>query len=503
MRWHLTFGLVLLSLITSAQLQQQIEQLSQQYGLMGISVSAICNGDLIESYHDGIRDNTRSLPVNDNTLYRFASVSKLVTAMALMQLYDNGLFQLDDDVNTELGFSLRNPSHPNVPITYRMLLSHTSGIRDGSGYSGFLSATFSNPGNPPFTSQLLVPSGTYYTTNMWGTQAPGTYFSYSNANYGVIAMLIEKLSGQRFDIVAKTQTFNPLGISGSFNLNDITDINDVAVLYRNVSGNWVAQADNFQGIAPSVIDYSNYNLGTNGFMFGPQGGLRISSTDLTKIMKVLVNQGQWNGVQIIEPSTIQLMLTAQWTYNGSNGNNYYGLFQSWGLGVHLITNTVGEDVIYPSVPLVGHAGEAYGLISDFYFDPATGNGFSFATNGSWSGYALGLTSAWYRVEEDLFNILYQNHYIPCMQSAAVPENNSVSLITFPNPANSILYVRTKHLSGLVLLEVLDMTGKLMTSITEITNCETFSISTENLASGLYILRLTHSNGVSDSRFIKQ
>jgi CubicO group peptidase (beta-lactamase class C family) len=422
-----------------AQLQTAIESIKSHYNLMGISVVSACNGEVTGSYHAGYKDYARSLYVDDSAMYRIASISKLVTATGLMTLYDQGLFSLDDDVSDYLGFAFRNPSWPQVPITFRMLLSHTSSFQDGSGYSSFLSATYGSV-NPPIIQALTLPGGTYYSTNMWRTEKPGTYFVYSNANFGIVATLIERLSNTRFDIFMKNRILDPLGIAGSFNVSDIKNINNVAVLYRKSGGAWVAQIDNYQGVAPSPIDYSGYTLGTNGFIFSPQGGLRCSALDLAKIMLLHTNGGVFEREQIVSSETLAEMHTPQWTYNGSNGDNYYGLFRSWGLGVQITTNTIMGDIVYPNVQMFGHAGEAYGLVSDLYFDPVKRAGVIFLTNGAFNGYAYGTNSAFYRVEEAVFNATHQGDYVSCNSTDLLhTENLNVSI--FPNPTIGITNIQ--------------------------------------------------------------
>lgn len=92
---------------------------------------------------------------------------------------------------------------------------------------------------------------------------PGTYFSYSNINFGLLGTLIESLSGERFDKYMKRVVLDPLGIKGSFNIDDIEDVSNIAVLYRDDE----PTVDNFKGVKPAPRDYSKYKLGTNGFLF--------------------------------------------------------------------------------------------------------------------------------------------------------------------------------------------------------------------------------------------
>ncbi len=93
-----------------------------------VSSCIIINDSVVWSKAYGIYDIENNKPATPDTLYLMASISKTVTATALMQLYDQGLFDLDDDVNNFLPFSLRNPNFPDIPITFRMILSHRSSL---------------------------------------------------------------------------------------------------------------------------------------------------------------------------------------------------------------------------------------------------------------------------------------------------------------------------------------------------------------------------------------
>lgn len=230
--------------------------------------------------------------------------------------------------------------------------------------------------------------------------------------------MIESISNQRFDEYVKEHILDPLIIAGSFNVNHIEDINKVAVLYRKISGSWVAQADNYQGIQPIHGNLNGYMPGTNGLRFAPQGGLRISAPDILKIFMALSTDGSYNGIQILEPETTEMMRSEEWLYDGSNGNDYYGLFKSWGLGVHRITNTPNSDMVLSiSDFMFGHPGEAYGLVSDVYMDPEQGLGLAFITNGCGVGYEMGDESAFYTVEKEIFDVVSDElEYASCLLS---------------------------------------------------------------------------------------
>ncbi len=386
---------VSLSLLTGQTLDQKLQSIKTTYQLAGLSVAVVKNDSIVFNGSYGLRDIQRNLPVTDSTIYRIASISKTITAAALMILYDRGLFQMDDDVSFYLPFVLRNPNYPNEVITIRKILNHTSSLRDGTGYDGFLSATYNNT-PPPHLQSLLKQGGAYYSSDMFSSsRGPSSgYFTYANINYGVAGTLVENISGERFDLFVKREIMDKLGVNASFNIQHIQNINNVAVLYRKSGSSWVPQADNYNGVMPPPRDLSSYSIGTNGVIFGPQGGLRISSQSLAKFMMMLMNNGVYNGVRILSDTTAQMMRNVSWVYNGSNGNNYYGIFNNYAAGCHRTTELLPGEILY------GHPGEAYGLISDMYFSTVKDYGIVFITNGGVWGY--GTYSGWYNVEEDVY-----------------------------------------------------------------------------------------------------
>ena len=418
-------------------LSSRLQAIRTQYKLAGISVTATKNGKIVAVGSAGLADVARSVAVTESTMYRIASISKTVTATALLQLYEQGKFNLDQDVSPYLGFALRHPSYPDVPITFRMLLSHTSSVQDGTGYDSFLSASVGS--SPPPISSVLVPGETFFTPNIWRSNRPGTYFAYTNLGFGIVGTLVEAISRERFDQYCLNHILKPLGLKGSFNVNDLQNIGNVAVLYRTSGGSWIPQADNYGGIKPAPRDLSSYVIGTNGTAFGPQGGLRISAKDLAAFMIARMNGGVYQGVRILADSTARLMNTSVWTYNGSNGDNYYGLFRKWGLGTQITTNAPMGDIVVAGKIMAGHAGEAYGLISDAYCE-LTNNEFGivFMTNGRDGSYRPGSTSAFYDVEEAVYSETYKliNEIVTNVpeRRSSTPSGFSLEQ-NYPNPFN--------------------------------------------------------------------
>jgi hypothetical protein len=99
-------------------------------------------------------------------------------------------------------------------------------------------------------------------------------------------------------------------------------------------------------------------------------------------MLMLMNHGRYKEMQILQYSSIAQMLGPEWRFDGSNGDNFGGLMCEWGLGVHRITHTTDKLINTPE-PLrwCGHFGDAYGLFSGMFFDPASKNGFVYIISG--------------------------------------------------------------------------------------------------------------------------
>ena len=228
-----------------------------------------------------------------DTKFRIASISKLITAIGVWQLIERGAIDPETDVSRYLGFILRNPAYPDTPITVRMLLSHTSSIREGGGKPGTYNIPYGHP-----VSEFFTEGKPYYNPNCWAPagEAPGVFFAYCNMNYCLLGTIIENVSGERFDRYMTDHVFAPMGLSCGFNVAVMSHEAQaqVGTLYRKlnaageedgVNGVWTAQQDDFTAGYPNQ-NYSDYVIGTNGSLFGPMGSLRISMNELCKIMQM-------------------------------------------------------------------------------------------------------------------------------------------------------------------------------------------------------------------------
>ena len=351
------------------------------------------------------RNKNWNLPVTSESRFRVASISKIFTAAGYMKLVEEGKINLDEDVSRYLGFTLRNPTYPNKIITSRMLLSHTSSIRD-----------YPTP-YVPFKSNV---KSFFTSADCWTRgKAPGSYFSYCNLNYVLLATITEKVSGQRFDKYMTKNVLKPLDIKGSFNLRDFSssDLQKMGTLYRKTkgeSGRYYAQIDDRPIDLPSASLLSSYRPGTNAGIFSPQGGLRISPDELAHMLEMLLGQGKFKGREILKPATVQLMEKPVWKYNPAqpNGNIENDSIESYGLALQYFSGN-GSTRPAPNRPdfdLIGHLGEAYGFIGGLMWQPGTKNGFIFLQNGFATDYKhnKGRYSRNYRWEENFMKTIIEN-----------------------------------------------------------------------------------------------
>ncbi len=384
-------------------LLEELKEVFDKNQLMGMSVLLIAHGDIVWEGSFGLADSSRQIPISEKTIYRVASISKSITAAALMQLWEEGKVDLDADVSQYLGWFLRHPNFPNETISLRLLLNHRSSIRDGSGYGNFSRDMIDQKLD---IKELFLPDGAYYTEDMFAKEAPGDFFSYTNCTWGIIASIIEKVSDKRFDVYCRQHIFEPLGMQASFNVLDLPNLDELAPLYRFKDSIWIAQADDYKGKAPDPRVDDSYKSGQNGLIFGPQGSLRSSARDLATFAFMIMNGGEWQGKRILEKETVDLMTSDHWTFDGVNGDTWSDFFLSYGFGIHRITNKDSSDIIFPDRKMMGHPGIAYGLLSDMYFDSNSQSGIVFITNGSKKSFEYGKNTTFYQVEEDVFEKVF-------------------------------------------------------------------------------------------------
>jgi len=354
----------------------------------------------------GYADLATGRKVTADDPVRIASISKLVTTLGVMRLVEAGKLDLDADASTLLGWRLRNPAFPQVPITLRLLLSHRSSLTDAAGY-------WQTPLGGELRDILKDPRA-------WDTRhAPGAYFRYANLNFPLVAQIMERATGERFDRLMARLVLRPLGIDACFNWALCSDATAArAVVLYDADGKPVK--DDHHGRKPACpvtpasdgsCDLSRWRAGENGALFSPQGGLRISARGLARIGRLLLGDGSIDGKRLLQPSSIQAMTTPEWQYRPGNGLTYEedtggddaGFFCRYGLAVQTLATPVQgcrDDPFGDGVARVGHSGSAYGLQAGLWLDRKGGTGVVWFATGM-PDERLGGKSAFSAAEEAL------------------------------------------------------------------------------------------------------
>lgn len=345
---------------------------------------------IIASGARGLADRARGRLLTIDDPVRIASITKLVVALGVMRMVEQGRLDLDRDISDYLGWSLRNPAFPDRPITLRLLLSHRSSLRDEIDYAIPLGTALRDALADPRAFDAAHP--------------PGGHFRYANLGFPVIASAMERVSGERFDRLMAGLVLRPLGLDACFNWTTCSDAAiGRAVVLTAPDGSVIR--DDLGGrrpdcavLAPSGCDLSNYALGSNGALFSPQGGLRVSVRDLTVIGRLLLDDGG----QFLRPESIRALTAPAWTFDGANGDIESGFYCAYGLAVQRlpVAREGCRDDLFRGRIMFGHAGDAYGVRSGLWIDRATGTGIAYFATGNGDDPPRG-RSAYRAIEEQL------------------------------------------------------------------------------------------------------
>ncbi len=327
--------------------------------MSALSAAIIKDNKCIWAKGFGLYDRENNKENDEETIFLVASISKTFAATGLMQLYEKGYFDLDDDVSDYLPFYLINPNYPEIPITFRMLFSHQSSLAtDREDSPNFLTRIFPGglkiEGYPyPFLKDYLTPYGINYKPQVWTNSPPGGEMHYANIGYGLMGYLVEILSGKSFEKYCYENIFKPLGMdNSSFSFSNL-ESNKVAVPYEFISGEYCP-----------IIHYD--------LLDSPAGGLRTSVMDLSHFLIAHMNNGVYENIRILNEDTIAEMHSIQ--YPREDGYQYGLGFQIW------------EK---PTDIYIGHTGGLYGVATKMVFRLSDKIGVIFFTNKEiWNNYEI-------------------------------------------------------------------------------------------------------------------
>ncbi|MEQ8703323.1 MAG: serine hydrolase domain-containing protein [Phaeodactylibacter sp.] len=324
-----------LTVNSQEELEEKLKIEMEDNDLTSISYCVVKNDKILYSNAQGFADKANNKLATDNTRYLVASISKTITAVALMKSLEENSISLDDDINQYLPFSVRNPDFPDIAITYRMLLSHTSSISDDfqnnldlDCYGDDCSMTLEQ-----FFNDVFLSSGQFFSANNFSNNQPGTSEDYSNLASALVGYLVERISETPFDVYCKNNIFTPLGMTKTEWRLSNTPIEELAVPYSS-------------DITSANPHYT--------FPDYPNGGLRTTVLDLSQFLRAVIQNGTLNSVEILSMAGMLEMKTLQFGSSEQCLSFYY------------------ENINNKSV--LGHSGGEKGTTTEMYYDTNSGIG---------------------------------------------------------------------------------------------------------------------------------
>ncbi|WP_229221098.1 serine hydrolase domain-containing protein [Dyadobacter endophyticus] len=318
----------------------------------GLAAAKVENGKISWTRYYGFQNMEQKIPVSDSTVFHIASISKTVTAAAVMQLEAKGYFKLDDDINRYLPFQVVNPSFPAAPITFRQLLRHRSSIADNMDYLlPFWENQYKGADIPlgTFLADYLSAGGKHYHANKnFAGAEPGSRFEYSNIDFALLGYLVERIAKMPFDQYCKTHLFAPLEMHHTSWFLETLEPYRLAVPYQ---------------YSDSLGQYQKLPQGK--YPDYPAGQLRCTVSDLAKFLACWSNDGTYDGKRVIEARSVQSLTPKDMTLG----------FHTWFM---YLLNT--------ETPAYSHSGHGPGISTYMLYDPFSKKGLIILMNGELSDY---------------------------------------------------------------------------------------------------------------------
>jgi len=417
----------------STDIDNQINNAMNSEHMPGVSTVIVKDGQIVWIQSYGYANTDNSVPYSNTTPQILASISKVFTGVALMQLFEDGEFQLDDNINNHLPFDITIPGYESTDITFRMLLTHTASIADTDVMDNY----YNWSGDPTITLSDCIEryfslEGTDYSEfDNFIDEQPGTMYEYSNMGTALEGYLVELISEMPFYEYCNQNIFTSLSMD-----------NTRWFLSEYTNTNILANPHEYTGEFEPIDNY--------GFADYPNGMLHSDVTDLANFMITVLQGGSLNGQAILSEETLNNMFTLQVPdIDPLQGLQFY------------------KETFYPvsgAVTLWGHGGAEAGINTEMYFDHDNNMAIAVLVNGE-----EGATS--------VFEILYDyglTHTTTGMDKLLVKEGN----LLYPNPANGI--IRFHKLGD---YKIYDLSSKLLKTFTNVSQA-----NVSDLEKGIYLIK---------------
>lgn len=303
-----------------SNIDKLLEQEVKSRNIPGAVALIVHNGKVVYHKAFGYSDVEKKTALKKDDIFRIASQSKAITSLAVMMLWEEGKFLLDDPVSRYIpefknakvlkSFNKDDSSYTAVPstreITIRHLLTHSSGIDYAVIGSAEFKAIYAKAGIPSGigNDHDVLADKMKLLGGMPLKHEPGERFTYG-LNTDVLGYLVEIWSGMPFDQFLKTRIFDPIGMKDTYFYLPKSKHNRLVALHGNKDGKvYKLKSAAYDALA---TDYPKLE----GTYFSGGAGLSSTAEDYAKFLQLFLNGGEFNGTRLLGRKTVQLMLTDQ------------------------------------------------------------------------------------------------------------------------------------------------------------------------------------------------
>jgi len=346
---------------TKAELEAYLNQLVASGNPPGVSVLVVKDGEVVYSNAFGYADGPHQVKATPDTVYHWWSMTKIPTAIAVMQLQEQGKLNIDDQVTQYLPwFEVQYPSATSIPLTIRHLLQHSSGLPDTvPAMIGWVHYDDVTPNQTEVVKKYLPEFNTIKFE-------PGTQAVYSNLNYMVLGAIIEAVSGQTYESFITENILQPLGMSQTSFVYSPTMIEHAAAGSQPVVHFYTPLLPTMLDPNKLVRERDGKLLWMNRFYIEatPSTGLIGPASDVAKFMLMYLDRGMLNETQVLSPESVATLTETPsidgrglgWYVGESNGERFIDhagggagfatimrLYPASGVGVVILANSTDLD----------------------------------------------------------------------------------------------------------------------------------------------------------------
>jgi len=359
---------------TNDALQKEIDSLnlklsniSEETIIPGFSATIVQGDEIIYSQGFGYSDVANKHKFSPQTIHVIASISKTFAGVAIMKLVEDGLLELDDPINDYLPFEIESPHYPEVDITIRHLVTHTSSLNDDfddgeKRPSELVEQSIYSKDEMPvelaediyyydgvalplekYEKEIFTPNGKWYDKNNFSNFKPGEQYEYSNEGSNLAGLIIERVSGETFSEFTRKFIFQPLNMTNSY--WEYKDLDrSVSKLYKI----YEKEGDS------KVYEFPRVNEGGQ-----PCGDLKSNGDDLAKYVIEMKNGLNGKG-KILNAKSYQTLLNSQLGKSIPRDRDESALNDEYDIGVFWAISKPGYRL---------HKGGSIGVFSILYFNP--------------------------------------------------------------------------------------------------------------------------------------